>query len=84
MLTREENELLTQVGRGTPCGELLRRYWHPVAAAAELTERVCCGLEIEAPYVDVIVCRWQQLTGRPATLHGDGRSFDQIKAERLG
>jgi 5,5'-dehydrodivanillate O-demethylase len=37
MLTREENVLLTQVGRGTPCGELLRRYWHPVAAVAELT-----------------------------------------------
>jgi hypothetical protein len=30
--------------------------------ASELTERVCCGLEIEAEYVDVIVCRWQQLT----------------------
>lgn len=38
MLTPEENQLLTQVNRGTPCGELLRRYWHPVAAAAELTE----------------------------------------------
>ena len=38
MLTHEENTLLTQVGRGTPCGELLRRYWHPVAAAAELTD----------------------------------------------
>jgi 5,5'-dehydrodivanillate O-demethylase len=38
MLTREENELLTQVSRGTPCGELLRRYWHPVAAAGELTD----------------------------------------------
>jgi len=38
MLTREENELLTRVGRGTPCGELLRRYWHPVAAAGEFTE----------------------------------------------
>jgi hypothetical protein len=24
MLTRDENELLTQVSRGTPCGELLR------------------------------------------------------------
>jgi len=52
--------------------------------AAELTERVCCGLEIDAKYVDVIVCRWQQLTDRPATLDGDGRSFDEIKAERLG
>ena len=44
--------------------------------AAELTERVCCGLEIDDRYVDVIVCRWQQLTGRVATLDGDGRSFD--------
>jgi hypothetical protein len=52
--------------------------------AAELTERVCCGLEIDDRYVDVIVSRWQQLTGRPATLDGDGRSFDEIKAERLG
>jgi len=38
MLTSEENVLLTQVSRGTPCGELLRRYWHPVAAAAELSD----------------------------------------------
>lgn len=37
MLTREENELLTQVGPGTPGGEMLRRYWHPVTAASELT-----------------------------------------------
>jgi DNA methylase/ParB-like nuclease domain len=52
--------------------------------AAELTERVGCGLEIDDRYCDVIVCRWQQLTGRPATLDGDGRSFDEIQAERLG
>jgi len=52
--------------------------------AAELTERICCGLEIDDRYVDVIVCRWQQLTGRQATLDGDGRGFDEIKAERLG
>jgi 5,5'-dehydrodivanillate O-demethylase len=38
MLTREENEILTRVGRGTPGGELLRRYWHAVAAAGELSE----------------------------------------------
>jgi 5,5'-dehydrodivanillate O-demethylase oxygenase subunit len=38
MLTREENDMLTRVGRGTPAGELLRRYWQPLAAAAELTE----------------------------------------------
>jgi 5,5'-dehydrodivanillate O-demethylase len=37
MLTTEENELLTRVGPGTPGGELLRRYWFPVAPAPELT-----------------------------------------------
>ena len=38
MLTSVENETLTRVGPGTPAGELLRRYWHVVAAASELTE----------------------------------------------
>jgi len=38
MLTREENETLTRVDRGSPAGELLRRYWHAVAAAGELTD----------------------------------------------
>ncbi|HWH80475.1 MAG TPA: Rieske 2Fe-2S domain-containing protein [Candidatus Binatus sp.] len=37
MLTAEENEMMTRVGPGTPAGELLRRYWHPVAIAADLT-----------------------------------------------
>lgn len=37
MLSREENELLTRVGAGTPCGELLRRYWMPICPMAELT-----------------------------------------------
>src|SRR5436190_12156906 len=36
MLTQEENARLTRVGPGTPCGELLRRYWQPVALAEEL------------------------------------------------
>jgi 5,5'-dehydrodivanillate O-demethylase len=38
MVTAEENKLLTQVGPGTPGGELLRRYWYPIAAAGELDE----------------------------------------------
>ncbi len=36
MISREENERLTKVGPGTPVGELLRRYWHPIAAVSEL------------------------------------------------
>jgi 5,5'-dehydrodivanillate O-demethylase oxygenase subunit len=34
--SEEENVILTRVGRGTPMGELLRRYWHPVAPVLEL------------------------------------------------
>jgi 5,5'-dehydrodivanillate O-demethylase len=37
-LTKEQNERLTQVGPGTPMGELMRRYWHPVAVVKELTD----------------------------------------------
>ncbi|HEX9810314.1 MAG TPA: Rieske 2Fe-2S domain-containing protein [Alphaproteobacteria bacterium] len=37
-MTPEENEYLTSVGPGTPAGELLRRYWQPIAASAELTD----------------------------------------------
>ena len=36
MLTAEQNELLTRVGPGTPCGNMMRRYWHPIAALSEL------------------------------------------------
>ena len=36
MMTDQENERLTRVGRGTPMGELLRRYWHPVSTTVDL------------------------------------------------
>lgn len=35
-MTPEENRRLTQVGPGTPCGEMLRRYWWPVGFTQEL------------------------------------------------
>ena len=38
MLTKEQNERLTQVGPGTPGGELLRRYWQVLCPAGEITE----------------------------------------------
>ncbi len=37
MLTQEENERLTRVGPGQPAGELLRRYWLPIAPVQELS-----------------------------------------------
>jgi 5,5'-dehydrodivanillate O-demethylase len=39
VLSGEQNRTLTQVGAGTPMGELLRRYWMPIAAVAELDDR---------------------------------------------
>ena len=38
-LSVEENELITHVGPGTPCGEMMRRYWHPIGLSAELKGR---------------------------------------------
>ena len=39
MLTAEENELLTRIGPGTPMGEVLRRYWHPVGCSEWVTKK---------------------------------------------
>jgi 5,5'-dehydrodivanillate O-demethylase len=39
MLTITENETFARVGRGTPMGELQRRYWHPIAGAEEMANR---------------------------------------------
>jgi DNA modification methylase len=50
--------------------------------AAELTERVCYGIELDPKYVDVAVKRWQGLSGQQAVLDGDGRTFDQIAEQR--
>ena len=52
--------------------------------AAEVTGRVCYGIDIDPRYVDVAVLRWQQFLGNEATLEGDGRTFDEIRAERIG
>lgn len=36
MISAEQNDLITRVGPGTPAGQLLRRYWQPVAISDEL------------------------------------------------
>jgi DNA modification methylase len=52
-------------------------------AAAELTERVCHGLELDPKYVDVIIMRWEKLSGKQATLDGSGATFEHVKQGRL-
>ena len=39
-------------------------------------------MELDPKYVDVIVQRWEQLSGKKATLEADGRTFEQIAPER--
>lgn len=43
--------------------------------AAESTERICYGLELSPAYCDVIVKRWETLTGKKATLESTGEAF---------
>ncbi len=48
--------------------------------AAERTGRCCYGLELDAPYVGVIIRRWQRHTGDTACHAGMGRLFDHVLA----
>src|ERR1051326_6463395 len=38
MLSKEMNERLTRLGPGTPLGNMLRRYWYPIARTPELDD----------------------------------------------
>jgi site-specific DNA-methyltransferase (adenine-specific) len=46
--------------------------------AAEKNGRVGYLMELDPRYVDVIVKRWQEFTGKQATLESDGRSFTEV------
>jgi DNA modification methylase len=50
--------------------------------AAEMTGRKCMAIELNPAYVDVAIRRWQDFTGKLATLESDGRTFDEHAAER--
>jgi nitrite reductase/ring-hydroxylating ferredoxin subunit len=44
MLSKEDNELITRVGPGTGLGNLMRRYWIPVALSSELPQPDCAPI----------------------------------------
>ena len=46
MLTKEDNELLSRVGPGTPMGELMRQYWLPAMLSEELPAPDCPPVRI--------------------------------------
>jgi DNA modification methylase len=49
--------------------------------AAEKSGRVARLIELDPKYVDVIVRRWQEFTGKTATREADGHSFDQAASD---
>jgi 5,5'-dehydrodivanillate O-demethylase len=66
MLTAEQNDTLTHVLPGTRMGRLMRRYWHPVAASAEL---------VDSPVKAV------RILGESLVLYRDGRGELGLLAE---
>ena len=51
--------------------------------AAEMTGRTCHAIELDPPYVDVAVTRWQQFTGHDARLEENGKTLAEMRACRL-
>ena len=47
MLRKEQNELLTQTGPGTPMGAMFRSYWMPALLAEELPEPGCPPVRVK-------------------------------------
>lgn len=50
--------------------------------ACEKTNRKCYGMELEEHYCDVIINRWQNFTGKRATLESSGQTYEELKQER--
>ena len=57
MLSKEDNALITTIDKGTPMGELFRRFWLPVALASELPGPDCTPLRVKVLNEDLIAFR---------------------------
>jgi phenylpropionate dioxygenase-like ring-hydroxylating dioxygenase large terminal subunit len=57
MLSREENQLLTQTAPGTPMGELFRRFWLPALIPNELPEPDCPPVRLRILHEDLVAFR---------------------------
>ena len=52
--------------------------------ACEKASRKCFGMELDEKYCDVIINRWQNYTGKKATLESSGQTYEELKVERDG
>ena len=68
MLSKEENELLTQTGTRTPMGELFRRFWLPVLLAEEIASPDCAPVRVRVLGENLVAFRDTQ--GRIGLLDG--------------
>ena len=50
--------------------------------ACEKVNRQARLMELDPRYVDVIIQRWQNVSGQPAVLDGEDRTFDDLRDER--
>lgn len=75
-----------QILNSTPLGALVGDSFGgsgTTLIACETTSRRARVIELDPRYVDVIVRRWQEFSGKAAILEGDGRSFDDVGGARL-
>jgi phenylpropionate dioxygenase-like ring-hydroxylating dioxygenase large terminal subunit len=75
MLSREENDLITQTGPGTPGGDLFRRYWQPIGLSEELPEG---GEPVSIKILSEELALFRDDTGKPGLmgLHCPHRAAD--------
>jgi phthalate 4,5-dioxygenase oxygenase subunit len=58
MLSREENQILTQIGPGTPMGEVMRRYWMPALISSDIPEPDCPPVRVKLLGEDLLAFRY--------------------------
>ena len=60
MFFKEDNEVITRVGPGTPLGELFRRYWVPALLSEEIPEPDCAPVRVRLLGEDLVAFRDSQ------------------------
>ncbi|HXE28975.1 MAG TPA: Rieske 2Fe-2S domain-containing protein, partial [Stellaceae bacterium] len=74
MLTKEQNELVTRAGPGTPLGKLFRRYWQPVAMLSDIPDDA--PLEVKALHETFVLFKDDQGRVGLLDLHCPHRGAD--------